>query len=147
MDDLVTWLRGQLDEDEQILRRATGGPWYEDGMTVRGKTHMNDTDVLVIRHTWPQEAAHIIRWDPARVLREVEAKRRRLDYLAGMKHDMGTEDFVTYDSCRALAQPGELGNLEVGYCSCGLDALRDRLYKIEALPYADRPGYREEWRP
>lgn len=60
---------------------------------------------------------------------------------------MGTEDFPTYDSCRALFQPGGLGDLEVGYCSCGLDARRRQLIKFEALPYADRPGYLEEWKP
>jgi hypothetical protein len=58
-------------------------------------------------------AEHIARWDPARVLAEVNAKRRILD-----------------EAVRLMSYDGEFQFLE-----------------LLALPYADRPGYREEWRP
>lgn len=35
-------------------------------------------------------------------------------------------------------------------CACGCDCPRDddgELLPLEALPYADHPDYREEWRP
>ncbi len=117
-DDLLAWLREQVDEDERHLGHSA----YE----------CDD----------PHQHVGGLRWAG-----EVEAKRLRLDYLAGLEHDIGSEDFVTFDSCRILAKPGELGDLEVGYCSCGLDAMRNRLFKIEAMPYAARPGLPEQLRP
>jgi hypothetical protein len=153
---LVAWLRAQYDEDERIATAACGAVPKPSGDTWRrtrsyGSAMVRDEDneVVVYDEGRPTEeqAEHIARWDPARVLREIEAKRLRIDYLVGLKHDMGPESFATYDSCRILAKPGEFGDIEVGYCSCGLDAIRDRLYRIEALPYAHRPGYREEWKP
>lgn len=78
MTDIVAFIRARLDDDERIARGATsGGPWRVHGMAVRG-LQSDGTDVMVIRHTWPQEAEHIVRHDPARVLREVAAKRRVL---------------------------------------------------------------------
>lgn len=124
VDDLVAWLRAQLDEDERVAKTATsGGPWRVDGMSVRGQTRMNLTDVLVVRHTWPQEADHIVRHDPARVLREVEAKRRIIDQY--------TTD-INSDHWEARLAADDFGEA----------ALR-----LLALPYADRPGYQEEWKP
>lgn len=112
MDDLVEWLRLQLDEDEQLARAAAGpspggGEWM-----------MSDTG----RHPGytPEQAEHIALHDPARVLREVEAKRR----LIGAHPEL--------DRCTACAagESGRCPNL-----------------RLLALPYSDRPGYREEWKP
>lgn len=145
MDDLVAWIRLQLDEDERCAHVEGDGHWSTPSTGVLELGGVEGMDGLVLG---PRGFAyHAALHDPARVLRDVEAKRRRMDYLAGLQHDLGSEDFVTYDSCRILAKPGELGDLDVGYCSCGLDAQRGHLFKIEALPYSDRPGYREEWRP
>lgn len=80
-----------------------------------------------------------------RALAECEAKRLRIQWLMSLHHDMGAEDSITYESCRILAKPGELGDLEVGYCSCGLDARRNRLYKFDALVWSDHPDYQAEW--
>jgi hypothetical protein len=65
--------------------------------------------------------AHMFRWSPARVLAECEARRRIVeDYLAQL------------DSHRS-----------------GWDARtpRDLTLRALALPYADHPGYRDDWRP
>jgi hypothetical protein len=93
----------------------------------------------------PSAAGHIVRWDPARVLAEVEAKRKRIAWLLEREHDMGDEDFPTFSSCRILNEPGSLGDLAVGYCSCGLDSWRNQLFRFEAQPFAGRDGWREEW--
>lgn len=90
MDELVTWLRARLDDDERVARAAT---YWGD---------------LPLGHLASDLEAHLIHWMPPRVLAEVEAKRRILD---------------AYED-------------ETGY-----------LLRLLALPYADRPGYREEWRP
>jgi hypothetical protein len=67
---------------------------------------------------------HIARWDPARVLAEVEAKRRIVEELADVPVD--DED------------------LGVGYSPEWWQGQRILLYL--ALPYADHPDYRGEWR-
>jgi hypothetical protein len=68
-------------------------------------------------------AGHIARWDPARVLREVEAKRRLLQQFE-----------LRGNSVRATVVPATGG-------------VWDDLLRLLALPYADRPGYRQEWAP
>jgi hypothetical protein len=160
--DLVGWLRLQLDEDEAWARAASRAYEYADegskpppdGVHWRWVAGENwDTvtpdpvatefvakpgygcnlatveewpstsrldDGTVIRvHMMPltyandivemasAAAGHIIRWDPARVLREVAAKREIVARSA----------LYAYD-----------------------------LLKLLALPYSNRPGFREEWR-
>ncbi|WP_346536961.1 DUF6221 family protein [Micromonospora sp. DPT] len=97
-DDLVTWLRAQLDIDEKWAR-DTGGPLY-------GEPH----DVGTPGHH-------------ARVLAEVDAKRRIID-----KYELWSDEKF----------PDSNG----GYASALADVL-----SMLALPYADRPGYRDEWKP
>lgn len=105
MDDLVEWLRAQLDEDE---REAADG--------IHTAFCVNDV-------RYPEEC--VCGWS-ARVLREVEAKRWVIETLRSYEPDdeWGTEPDM-----------GKRGNNAAG-------ALR-RL----ALPYSDRPGYLEEWKP
>jgi hypothetical protein len=63
-DRLVAWLHEQIEEDERVARDASPSPWkdpYED-----------ESDSLWLTR---EDANHIYRHDPARVLAEVEAKR------------------------------------------------------------------------
>lgn len=128
MDELVTWLRACLDEDERAAKAATGRDWYWSNDAPAPAKYMLAADdgqiVLPIAPSdvWPQkaDAEHIVRHDPARVLREVEAKRRILD--------MDDRQPVLYPDDEAAV------------------ALQDVL-KMLALVYASRDGYREEWRP
>ncbi|HEY9414308.1 MAG TPA: DUF6221 family protein [Pseudonocardia sp.] len=118
-DDLVAWLREQLDEDERIAREANqpGERWFASG------------DPSVNLHAL---TAHAQRWNPARAVAEVEAKRRIIA-RHGMLEVFGTK-VCAYCATLQGQRPGN------GYWPCPeiLDA---------ALPYADRPGYRDEWRP
>ncbi|MEV7140741.1 DUF6221 family protein [Streptomyces tauricus] len=124
MDDLVRWLGMQLDEDERIARAATPGPWHaQDGGVIS-----DDDD------QWPVASAesrrdradrvHVATWDPARVLREIEAKRSIIEqherYAAERRRMMGGWDPQSDDSPILAAL---------------------------AAVYADRPGYLESWRP
>ncbi len=129
MDELVEWLRAQLDKDERIARAVKDrsapwdGQWMADGnsavRTVNGH-------VLFYRHDSgplkPGLADHAAEWDPARVLREIDAKRDLLRFAEGV-HDHH-ETFTT----------GVASRLEV-------------TLRLFAAAYADRPGYRDEWRP
>ena len=144
---LAEWLRAQLNEDERTARAATwcdeaaawhaepspfgardgGQRWYvEDAMDDGVVTHVDPVasdDEGVARHI----AAH----GPARVLREVDAKRRIVSAY---------EDAVTaFDNT-------ELGTDLHDLMGGSVNSLRYALQAL-ALPYADRPGFKEEWRP
>lgn len=79
------------------------------------------------------EGDHIARHDPARVLAECEAKRRIVEEHSDGGKDWDGQRFVHW--CRRCA--GRRGH-EPWPCPT-LRAL--------ALPYADHPDYRQEWRP
>lgn len=137
MDDLMQWLRAQLDEDEQIARAAADyddgaahdvegppgtwacldeaqwfGPSYRGGVIAPRIGQANSREL----------GAHIAAHDPARVLREIDAKRDLLVFAKGI-HDHH-ETFTT-----------------------GVYARLEKTLRLYALAYKDRPGYREEWRP
>ncbi|MDX3575950.1 DUF6221 family protein [Streptomyces sp. FL07-04A] len=100
MDELVRWLGVQLDEDERIARRAceyASPEWHLDDDT--GETvlwwppepHVAENErkhgLRVTADVWrgmtidasgQQIAPHIAAHDPARVLREIDGKRRTL---------------------------------------------------------------------
>lgn len=131
MDDLITWLRVQLDEDERIARACGDVAWVDD---VPGMVHVDPAAIRdnkwafghlgYVAGAHPNELgnayrAHIARHDPAHVLREVEAKRK----ILGLVTDAGPS----------------FGD---GYT----EAYRD-VVKLLAVPYADRPGYLDAWRP
>ncbi|MGW5351387.1 DUF6221 family protein [Streptomyces sp. NPDC004031] len=70
--ELVTFLHARLDEDADLARRCEGGgEWTADGYTV-------DFGREARAGLPPAVAPHVALHDPARVLREVEAKRRVL---------------------------------------------------------------------
>ncbi len=165
MDELVQWLGEQLDEDERITREADPGPWgvgsttepdwgpapegepgdvvFIDGeawpksATVRG-THVYTPGRMIAdmsrgyplsRHE--SNADHIAAHDPARVLREIDAKRRILRALESAEVSLRN------------TEPGnELRELMTG----SVNSLRAAVRMLASV-YADRPGYREEWRP
>lgn len=79
VDDLVTQLRAQLDVDERVARACiydnATGRWYVQAAD--GYIHEAVTDETGLRLATGTDAVnvHAARHDPARVLREVEAKR------------------------------------------------------------------------
>jgi len=133
MDDLVQWLRAQLDEDLRIAEAATGHHWDVCDETTPYLIH--DVDAYRVNRTLDstvgrvavaeaaEDRSHIAEHDPARVLREVDAKRR---LLYQFEH--------RGNSVRATAGLWDGG-------------VWDDMLRLLALPYADRPGYRPEWRP
>lgn len=103
-DDLIVWLRQQLDADEYLFNH-----WPVPG------TQVASNGVLVAS------------WDARRGLAEVAAKRRIIDLHA----QDGAHECPACDAIET-------------YTGLEVDCLTLHLL---ALPYADRSGYREEWRP
>lgn len=150
MDDLVRWLGEQLDEDERRLRAAAneacGEGWQYDGRYVRA---LPEGDMVAVGSQDLMEVGvgeHIAAHDPARVLREIDAKRQaaRLytEAVEGRAAVRAKMCALMDDDCgefeRLHRQESELIEAEV--------RLRFVVLWL-AHPYADRPGYREEWRP
>jgi hypothetical protein len=129
MDGLIAFLKARLDEDDRVARNASDGPWVKHvGYISGGPT--GATRVTQQAQAW--NADHIARHDPARVLREVEAKRQILN-----EHPTLTAERVC-TRCSDYAEPGEVFRAVPGPCAT---------VRLLALPYADHNDYREEWKP
>lgn len=109
-DNLVTWLRAQLDEDERRAERVTA--------------HDQRWEFLP-----PRAHEYARRFGPKRALDDVEAKRRIIDLVLDDKDGV---------ACANRLVEGEYDDDM---------QLPERLLKLLALPFAGRPGWREEWRP
>jgi hypothetical protein len=133
MVDLVDFLHARLDEDAARATAAGGDEW-------RRQDHPSDTiaiydskgEPVVYDEGWPTEEQqeHITCHDPARVLAEVEAKRRAVAKCA---------EWLSY---------GPVGDTEVDRAGDGayVDAAETML-RLLALPYADHPAFKSKWRP
>jgi len=136
MDDLARWLGAQLDEDERIARAATGEDWgvvdpsqpyvIFDVAAFRANRTLEYVGRLAAVER-DEDRAFIAAHDPARVLREIEAKRAIV-----ARYERAMEN--------RRAHPKDLA-------SAGALLALHGVVGLLALPYADREGYREEWRP
>lgn len=137
MDDFLHWLRAQLDEDEQKALAAAeriGPSWGNEVKYVPDVDAIPEADWdnelglprgAVGFYGTEAEGEHLNRWAPARALREIDAKRQVLSRYEAIAADV----LVVTGAESILAE------------------YRRVLLPHLALPYEDRPGYREEWRP
>lgn len=136
--DLVAFLHRMYNEDERVAREAaTPGDWEVQGYHVLGKGVPPSRGPLVSFAIGYAE--HIARWDPARVLRQVNAKR---EILAEYE-----------EAARAAAEVAEIdfpdearGRVE----RAGYSQSAAALYRVTAhlaTEYAAHPDYRPEWAP
>jgi len=120
--DLAAFLAARLDEDENRARAAQA-----------------EWDSPSVRYEWedlPDEVfAHARTHDPARVLREVAAKRAILE-LHHIRR-IGTWPVCTH--CRPV-DPEYTDDLTSEPWPC-------RTLRALAAVYSDHPGYRQEWAP
>jgi hypothetical protein len=151
--EVAAFISARLNEDEQPARTATGGPWRVDSedyaeailstadpsVTVVGGSRWGG-EASVFEST--EDAVHIARHHPARVLAEVEAKRSIVIWHRAVQ----TDRFIHPDGSSA-------GTLEVCH-TCDANSTDADWPDFPcltlcylALPYASHPDYREEWRP
>ncbi|MFE7128935.1 DUF6221 family protein [Streptomyces sp. NPDC057617] len=155
MDDVVDFLRARLDDDERVARAATPGPWRLDSTIHAELLNAGDGTTVIGGGRWGGEASvfestedaiHIAEWDPSRVLREIDAKRRIVDIYADALEERAAlrarmREVIHSDS-------DEFGRLHQQESELIEAAERAApVVRLLAMPYGDRPGYREEWRP
>jgi len=78
MDDLIAFIGARLDEDEAAAKaaaEATGCPIWGIAGNISARASRTIVTSGHIEVGSEAEALHIAEWNPARVLREVEAKR------------------------------------------------------------------------
>ncbi|MDQ0694222.1 DUF6221 family protein [Streptomyces sp. W4I9-2] len=146
--ELLDFLRARLKDDEDYARNAyadhndAGPNWYEQWS---GALNIGEEEDLVLTND-SAISRFMARHDPARVLREVEAKRAVLNaYLppdADVHPGLPCINFEGQD-------PADYD--EYDSCSRHLDAaprlLRsNHVLRLLALSYADHSDYRDEWR-
>lgn len=130
MDDLITWLRAQLDDDERKANsRYKPRP---DGPRRIETAHLPGGDLRVRVDGAPPQMMTSQQYTDAflepnpdqRLLREVEAKRKIVNFAELTMWDrvLGPEERESWEKLLYVL-------------------------KLTALPFDDRPGYLEEWRP
>lgn len=149
-DDLITWLRDELDERERRIldgwdsdgraRVATMWTGPETGWTTVASDHRDDRWVADGREV--TDARHVrILWDPAQELADVEATRRILDLHQPTSHP-DHPGAIVCEHCNDLCHS------ETGLMCDSPDAPYPCLtVRLLAWPFAERPGYRQEWAP
>jgi Family of unknown function (DUF6221) len=141
---LAGFLAARLDEDEAVARATSRPawrewyvePWYDGGFQADGRTMRADVGGMRGGGLFTGQGAldtvladHIARHDPARVLREVEAKRAIL---------------ARYEDCLIRMEDPEYPN------AVARDQARE--YEDFVLPdlasaWAGHPDYDEAWKP
>jgi hypothetical protein len=141
--DLIAFLNARLDEDEAAAKDASGSDWRPGGSVWMMRAHPSEVQMvrtdagLAVIHDdgspSDAEAIHIARHDPARVLREVAAKRRIVGELANEVNTIDADrDGWTGVHDRDLAADPLLGEV---------------MLRTVAAIYSDHPDYRQEWAP
>lgn len=166
MSGIVAFFRARLNDDERVARAAASATLTEGEhpVWIQGEINYVDFDEPVVE-THPDQAGvindaqdtvvydegrdpaldtHIARHDPARVLREVKVKRAVLDaYETWLAEERaGHADYQAWlDGRGHNTDPPRRTVPEAAGDGLTL-ALR-----LLALPHADHPDFREEWRP
>lgn len=145
---LVQFVRARLDEDEQTAHACPGdGEWTAWALEVYGPDLSDEVRTHAARH------------DPARILREVEAKRLMLDEVLASRHHISSDQYETCPratkadgldvrqvadlGCLNDEQRQEFGREPTCWDSCGRDARVRRTLELLAMPYSDHPDHEQ----
>lgn len=166
VDELITWLRAQMDEDERVAREAAAAGasgsaehWsaerveyrhadtgVHDTWVVRGARVATPTLAMCPIDITPRITQHIARWDPARALAEVVAKRQILALHTG-EHDCPEIHTGTYPADWPESAPWGKAGENWAHPSGEHFETDQPCPTVQALAqlYAGRDGWREEW--
>lgn len=139
--EMVTWYRAVLDEKERAAQALDGRRWVADGHDVI----TNDDDGrYVVEYLGDGVAQHMALHDPASVLADVAVKRTIVDRW---------QDPDAVEHCWALDADGN----RYAYADGRDPDERDRqvaqareidwVVRSLVAAQANRPGFKEEWRP
>jgi hypothetical protein len=153
---LIEFLLARIAEDEAIAKAAVGKAAFQRQTGHWKFDHVQDkygviplvfaladaggkTQVARLDEAWDSEerGTYIARFDPARALAECDAKRRLINIHATTNYHGGP------DACDMCTEWDDYPyKVQEGIDKFPCDTLR-----ALALPYADHPDYRQEWRP
>ena len=150
MSELVAFLEARLAEDEAVARAATDGGYGWRLTDLPGANEVwadrdaSGHDAFMVATTCTtlnpnpaergyRDAAHVARHDPARVLREVTAKRATLARCAAIIADVEND--------HSTSQSPDYYNGEANRA----DDARDTLHEMAAV-FEDHPDFQEQWR-
>lgn len=153
------WVSGETDTEitPNPSQETTIGEEVEGSVSLRSREEWPTTSgmgdlpqiALYADEVLSTVGGHIVRHDPARVLAEVDAKRRIL----------GLHNIPAVVSPKMAAfglRKGESPEDDRRCAGCGLDSMDDPItpdvsacpiLRALALPYADHPDYNPEWAP
>lgn len=156
MSNLVDFLLARIAEDEAHAREAMGatdGEWssWNRSWDAGARDLAAGGERIAALPTTIDE--HVCRHDPARVLAECEVKRRIVEWHESwpvLVEQEPTIDRVGNDlttvALRASQQIAWLTHREYR-ARFGDEPPTAPILRLLALPYADHPDYREEWKP
>jgi hypothetical protein len=123
VSDLVAFLNARLDEDEMVAKP------FVNGLGDASQWECDEVGGVIRKHGVPimhlethLDAEFIARHDPARVLADVEAKRR-------------------------IVREATYWSVDARPISPNARQFAGDTLRLLALPFAGHPDYREEWRP
>jgi hypothetical protein len=123
--DLAAWLTSIWDEEERLAKEALAPDW-------RGSKTFYDTEGAQ-QDSWGLWLFHIY---PASVLARIAADRKILELHSAEPNPLLSRKTLSW---------AERGKLPLVCSECS-GAWPCRTLLLLASPYADRPGFREEWR-
>ena len=130
MSDIVEFLTARLDEDQAAIEAPESWTEFDEAQGVR-RVGVDRSFEVVAASTRSWRGMHIARHDPARVLREVEAKRRILERHSPIL----TCGSMACDGCGWDREDGHHVE-DINECP----ELRDM-----ASVYADHADYEQSW--
>jgi len=135
--DIREFLEARLAEDEHDARAAGWHRWYVDEEDGAVRTVSHGDEVALPRRGY--NAAHIVRHDPARVLRDVEAKRRVV-----ARHHRGDRN-----ECVGCGYFGDCDDPHVDEAPTAEGGRGQTCPELRdlAAPFADHPSYDPTWSP
>ena len=124
--DLIAFLNARLDEDEAAAKGAAGDVWeYRDTWVWCGPFEVAD---IFGGADMEEIGGHIARHDPARVLREVTAKRAIVTRYAAVRRAFGDREGGLWPDVTRREKSHAYATL------CDLAGI-----------WSDHPDYQDEW--